>query len=175
MADKLGKCCTILVVKKVRITLKRGCKEWSFPIYDSSESAYYLKDEPFADDIDDCCKLVTLKKGEVLEIEWMGYEAVYEDEISLKKKPFKSLSHEKFHSIRVGKLTPVKMTTHKTGYVETFVGWVNEDTKLFSDIHESVKILHIKGRVLSKMDFSQIFLSDSSSEEDSEKKLVVLN
>ena len=69
-------------MKKVRLNLKRGSKPWSFTLYDSAESAFYLKDEPpYPDGFEeDYRKIVTLKPGEVLEVEWIGSEWVFVDD-----------------------------------------------------------------------------------------------
>jgi hypothetical protein len=171
-------------VKKVRINLKPGSKIWSFFIYDSAESAYYLKDEDHVledESLEEYCKEVSLKRGEVLEVEWMGSEFIYDDETLEKKTPIK-LSHEKYDAVRIGKLTKIKTVGYKTGYVETFAGWVKSDLFLPSkDTQDIIKITKINGKKQSKLDFSQLFQSnfdykmDLPIEDENEIDVLVLN
>ena len=70
-------------MKKVRLNLKRGVKKpWSFTLYDSAESAFYLKDEPpYPDGFEEeFRKIVSISPGDILEIEWVGSEWVFSDE-----------------------------------------------------------------------------------------------
>jgi hypothetical protein len=160
-------------VKKVRINLKRGCKKWSFPIFDSAESAYYLKDDLFPEEVEECCKVVDLNPGEILEIEWMGFEAVYDDEVKESSLQTKlKMDHERFESVRIAKMTQIKTKSYKTGYVETFSGWIKPGIFTYNaSDRNDVRIIQIKGKMTSKMDFSELFQTklDESKDQISDK------
>lgn len=117
-------------MKKVRISLKRGAAPWSFTLYDSSESAYYLKDEPpYPDGFEEeYRKTISLKKGETLEIEWIGSEWVYQNEhedFLTKKIDLGDNRFDKYDNVRVGKFIPAKGVQEKMGYMTVYAGWIS--------------------------------------------------
>lgn len=150
-------------MKKVRLNLKRGIRSWSFVLYDSAESAFYLKDEPLTDDeAEEFRRVVTLAPGELLEIEWVGSEWVYCDPLDGSTLST-SLQH-KFDKVRIGKLTPIRgikgvPSMRKASCVEVYVGWVTgSDLRWDSgDTQDVVRITRIKGRMRPRLDFSKLF------------------
>lgn len=175
-------------MKKVRVSLKRGVKSWSFVLYDSAESAFFLKDEPMSRDPSDeeYRRNVVIRPGDIAEIEWVGSEWVYDDESEVKKglKSDFHLTHTKYDKIRIGKISMLKTSgkdTQKTGYLEVYSGWVHGGDVPWSQetAQESVRITPIKGKIHSKIDFSKIFvdshLDDDETPEDEEQREIVLN
>lgn len=159
-------------MKKVRLNLKRGIKSWSFTLYDSAESAFYLKSEPEYDDRleEDYRKVITMKAGGLLEVEWLGSEWVYDDDFSdFFSRSFSSIenSYEKYDKIRVGKMSPTKGTTQKLGYLEVFSGWVlgGSIPWVNDDSQSKVRITEIKGKIHSRLDFSDL-LKGAPSDSD---------
>jgi hypothetical protein len=151
-------------VKKVRISLKRGAAPWSFTLYDSSESAYYLKDEPpYPDGFEEeYRKTISLNKGEILEVEWIGSEWVFVDDHSdFLQKPLRlnSQEHDKYDKIRVGKITPTKGAEEKLGYLEVYSGWTFGDVVPWTQktSQNGLKITQIKDVLQSKFDFQKLF------------------
>lgn len=174
-------------MKKIRISLLRGRKTWSFVLHDSSESAFYLKDEPALSEGDDeYRKVVVLKSGDHLEVEWSGSEWVYADEtVPSFLTPF-DLIYDKFDRVRVGKMTMVKGVDGKkdTAYLEIYSGWVVGGAVPWrqEDAEDGLRITPIKGRMRSKMDFSKLFKGTALEDDElaEEKKMmgeepVVLN
>jgi hypothetical protein len=156
-------------VKKVRLNLKRGVKSWSFVLYDSVESAFYLQDEPILEDEDEeYRKVVTLRPGEFIEAEWIGAEWVYDDENDEISKRVMRMSRQKYDKVRVGKLTPLKNETKKTGYLEVYSGWVigGQLPWVPQDDQSQVRITPIIGKIRSRFDFSKIFSEAHLDEED---------
>lgn len=156
-------------MKKVRLSLKRRTRTWSFVLYDSAESAYFLKDEPLYSDVEDYRRVISLSPGESLELEWMGCEWVHEtsetDVLGIGKA-----DSRKFDKVRVGKITPVKSPTYKTTYLELHSGWVLSEDIPWSaeDGREDIRITPLKGRIRSKVDFNRLFekIGGSEVEED---------
>jgi len=151
-------------VKKVRLNLKRGSKPWSFTLYDSAESAFYLKDEPpYPDGFEeDYRRVVTLKPGEILEVEWIGSEWVFaDDNVDFLQRPIvmSPCDYDKYDKVRVGKITPVKGAEQKMGYLEVYAGWIFGGAVpwLPGPSEEGLKITEIKGRIQSKFDFQKLF------------------
>jgi len=146
-------------MKKVRINLRRGQKSWDFMLYDSPESAYYLSHEgmevAFADEYS---KTVTLCPNELLEVEWLGSEYVYVGGLSAG-----GLKHVKYDEVRLGKMSKVGV-----GLVELHAGWVASGSVPWTDddTRHDVRITRIKGRMVAKMDFSELFSAapDESTE-----------
>lgn len=151
-------------MKKVQLCLKRGSEPAAFTLYDSVESAYYLKDEPQYPDgfEEEYRKIVTLSLGEILEVEWVGSEWIFDDRDS--DNPLSYLVRggifDKYDKVRIGKITPLKGTEEKMGLLEVYSGWTTAATipwnkKLTAN---GLKITQVKGKVVSKFDFSKIFL-----------------
>lgn len=151
-------------MKKVRLSLKRGSKPWSFTLYDSAESAFYLKDEPpYPDGFEeDYRKVVHLKPGEILEVEWIGSEWVFSDDpedMLFKMILLNNDAYDKYDKVRVGKITPMKGTQQKMGYLEVYAGWIlgGHVPWASQDLQNGLKITEVKGRIQSKFDFPKLF------------------
>ena len=146
-------------MKKARINLKKNQLPWSFVLYDSVESAFYLKNEHLKANDMSLCKVVVLKPNDIIEAEWIGSEYVYLDE-STESFENIDIQCEKYEKVRIGKITPLKKTTEDKGYyVELYVGWLPNGSFQWTsdDTRDDVKITQIKGRVLSRLDFSKLF------------------
>ena len=156
-------------MKKVRLNLKRGVKKpWSFTLYDSAESAFYLKDEPpYPEGFEeDYRKVVTIKPGDILEVEWVGSEWVFPDEgedFLFKPMILTAGNYDKYDKIRVGKITPIKGTEEKMGYLEVYSGWIIGGDVPWAAVqgNDHLKITEINGKMSSKFDFPKLF-SDPS-------------
>lgn len=143
-------------MKKVRLSLRRGVKSWSFSLYDSPESAYFMtacaKDvsvsQPLSDD--DYKYTVTLLPGQKLEVEWLGSEYVYLGAPSQKIT---------FENIRLGKLSVLRDAWGSVDNIETAFGWVPGDVIPWVDdpTRNDVRITRITGRRKPLMDFSRLF------------------
>ena len=152
-------------MKKVRLNLKRGVKKpWSFTLYDSAESAYYLKDEPpYPDGFEEeYRKVVSLNPGDILEVEWIGSEWVFADDGSdFLQKPMNLglIEYDKYDKVRVGKITPLKGSEEKMGYLEVYSGWCFGGDVPWSEktTREGLKITEVKGKIVSKFDFPKLF------------------
>lgn len=161
-------------MKKVRVNLRRGVKSWSFVLYDSAESAFFLRNEP-ASDTDtfdmEYRRVVRLNAGDVAEVEWVGGEWVYDDEVDFKASGPLRTNSEKFDKVRIGKLSVLKSTrrrAQKTGFLEVYSGWVPHGDVPWSQetASDDVRITPIKGKMQPKIDFSQLFPGDDLEEED---------
>lgn len=154
-------------MKKIRLNLKRGVKSWSFTLYDSVESAYYLKDEPVMDDeVEEYRRVVTVKRGEIIEAEWLGAEWVYDEDVGHDSKQYR-----KFDRVRLGKISNLKHSspgTTSTKYLELYSGWVSnvEFPWTPDDSRGDIKITRINGKSASKLDFSKLFLRHSDETEE---------
>jgi len=158
------------IVKKVRINLKKSTNCWTFVLFDSAESAFYLKDENLKESDIDYYRVITVMPEDVIEVEWLGSEFVFGDEYgSEPNKQFK-LQHEKFDKVRLCKLTPIKTKSRKTGYVELHSGWVQGGVFNWRSCgtRDDIKITQIKGKVVSKLDFDKLFVNHKLSEEEQE-------
>lgn len=159
-------------MKKARITLSKGIKSWSFFIYDSSESAFYLKelpdDEPFDEEYR---RQVTIDRSDIVEIEWLGSEWVYHEELD---------KSEKYDKVRLAKLIVRGVGSRSMGYVEIYSGWLGGGVidwtgALHKVIERPIKVTPIKGRMKHKLDFSRIFLEDPDIDEEASTSPVDLN
>lgn len=158
-------------MKKVRLNLKRGVKSWSFVLYDSAESAFYLKDEPFyGDDVDEYRKVVSLKPGESLEAEWVGSEWIYPEEVGNELPSPDAKPQQKFDKVRVAKMIPIKGSSQKTGLLELYIGWIQGGDVKWSpdDTQSKVRITPLRGKSGSKVDFSRLFVKYETDEGDAE-------
>lgn len=153
-------------MKKVRLNLKKGVKSWSFVLYDSAESAYYLRDEPVMDDeVEEYRRTVTINRGETIEAEWLGAEWIYDEDC------IDPAGYEKFDRVRLGKIVNLKSLHSPAKYLELYSGWVTpgEFPWKSDDARTDVRITPLKGKSTSKLDFSKLFLSYSEDpEEDSQ-------
>lgn len=148
-------------MKKVRLNLRRGIKSWSFVLYDSAESAYFLRGEPIEND-DEYRRIVELKPGELIEAEWMGSEWVYSGAVDPRGR-------DKFDKVRLGKVVPLKTTTGQDKYLEIYSGWVADEELPWTpdDSRKDVRITRIKGKVGSKVDLDALFSDIEDAEGDS--------
>lgn len=148
-------------------------------LYDSAESAYYLKDEPVMDDeVEEYRRTVTMKRGEIIEAEWLGAEWVYDED---GEDPSR---YEKFDRVRLGKIVNLKSIHTPTKYLELYSGWVSPTQFPWKsdDTRGDIRITPINERVASKLDFSKLFISQSEESdedihttEDVEHKELMLN
>lgn len=132
-------------------------------LYDSAESAYYLKNEPVMDDeIEEYRKTVTIEKGEIIEAEWLGAEWVYGEEEEDHTK------YHKFDKIRLGKISRLKNNITQTKYLELYSGWVDGVEFPWSSdkSRNDIRITKINGKVISKLDFSKLFLRYNDESDD---------
>lgn len=139
-------------------------------LFDSPESAYFLKNESLDDDgVEEYCREITLRPGEVMEVEWLGSEYVYADEATPGQFSPLTSCHEQYDKIRLGKLIPIKsVTTTKAGYLELYSGWVQGKVIPWAadDTLRRIRITPIKGKMRSKLDFSKLFSSDNAEDEE---------
>lgn len=157
-------------MKKIRVALKKDRKSWSFVLFDSAESAFYLKDEKITESDDEYYRVVNLDPADIIEVEWLGSEYVYNDEYDTRANQPMKLQHEKFDKVRLGKLTPIVTKVQKTGYIELHSGWVSGDTFKWTsgDHQEDIRITRIKGKAVSKLDFEKLFSGRQQTDEEKE-------
>lgn len=152
-------------MKKARISLSKGVKSWSFFIYDSSESAFYLKDLGVDEEFDEeYRRLVVVSRSDLVEVEWMGSEWVYHEELG---------RSERYDTVRLAKIV-TKGTSDAAGYIEIYTGWVSAD--LFDWTGKNSKsndflTTPIKGKMKHKLDFSKIFPDEQDDPEELPKVL----
>ena len=146
-------------MKKARINLNKGVKSWSFFIYDSSESAFYLKDLADDEDFDEeYRRSIVIKRGDFVEIEWMGSEWIHHEETG---------RDEKYDMIRLAKLV-AEENSRATGYIEIYSGWTSGSTFDWTGRHSHdamIKVIPIKGRMKHRLDFSSLFSRQKNDEE----------
>lgn len=134
-------------MKKVRLTPKRG-SSWSFKLYDSAEAAYYMKEDER--DHSEYHQRIGLPTGSYMEIEWMGAEYIYDEEVEMPQGWYES-----FDKVRLARITRGK------GSKDSLIlatGWVVGNTIPWSrKVHDSIKISKINGKIKSKLDFSELF------------------
>lgn len=152
-------------MKKVRITLRDNKKTWSFPVYESLASYIYLQDKAVSPN--KFTKIITLSKGEFLEIEWIGADYYQLDMIGLMLKQTTvpdNLQLAKCDNVRIAK------SSRKSGrkgfdYVIGHVGWVPGDVIPWNNrscpVH--LKVIELKGRHKPKVDFDQLFQNVDSN------------
>ena len=157
-------------MKKVRINLLKGVKSWSFFIYDSAESAFYLKelsdDEPFDEEYR---RQVSVHRSDVVEVEWLGSEWVYHEELG---------RSDKYDKVRLARLIRRGSGVGSMGYIEVYSGWVLGDVINWACLPNPtslVKVTPIKGRMKHKLDFSRIFQDQLEQEENEQTLPIILN
>lgn len=135
-------------MKKVRLAPKKG-SAWSFKLYDSAEAAYYMKEDER--DHSEYHQRIGLPEGSYMEVEWMGAEYIYDEEVD---DP--TGWYESFDKVRLA-----RVTTRGKGPKDSLVlatGWVVGRTIPWSrKVHDAVKISKINGRIKSKLEFSELF------------------
>lgn len=169
-------------MKKVCLALKSKKTQWSFALYESAEAAYYLgADVVDIENVtdDDYSHVVTLKKGEVLIVEWMGSEYIYDDEEKAMAEPSKaSMKHHRFGCVRFVKLPAlskhqlVKELVHT--YAEAHQGWIAAEALLFNPehTHDNLRLLKNNEELLSSIDFSNIFKDKEEKIESSKFSMI---
>lgn len=168
-------------MKKVQLSLKRGSSPVSFTLYDSVESAYYLKDEPpYPDGFEEeYRKIVSLNRGEILEVEWVGSEWIFDDGDSDDPQEYlrRGGIFDKYDKVRIGKITPLKGTEEKMGLMEVYSGWTTSDAVPWHAkiTPEGVKITQVKGKIVSKFDFTKLFLDPQMGllQQETEEDIVI--
>lgn len=135
-------------MKKVRLKPKRGCR-WSFKLYDSAESAYFMKDDDR--DRSEYHQRVGLPPGTFMEIEWLGAEFIYDEEAETPDG-----WHTCFDKVRLARVTK-KKTGNKDGIVLA-TGWVLGGSIPWSQAtHDELRIFRINGEEKQELDFSELF------------------
>lgn len=163
-------------MKKVRISLTKDSKSASFKVFNSPESAYvWLNDDTLREELgmdSSIGTVIDLKKGEVMEVEWMGCEYIVEDGIEFFKADF----------VRIGKTikSPAFFTGGRT-VIGIHEGWVVKEIPFKSCVENGTKIVRLGKTSKHKFDLSDLFKSRESyksSENDEffrESKKEVLN
>ena len=150
-------------MKKLKISLKENSKFWSFQFYDSSESAFYMKDYPDFKDNIEYTKRVTLKKDEFLEIEWLGSEWVYHEDGK----------NDRYDKIRIVKFTPIFDSNQWDACVDSTVGWLPEGFLNWGGGNQkSIKILQVEESTYRK---EKLFVGTLDKEVDESEIGDVLN
>ena len=142
-------------MKKVRLSLKRGAKSWSFQLFDSAEAAYYLRGPQKTGD-SEYRQTLDIIPGSYMEIEWLGVEYIYE------KVDDQNQWHESFDRVRIAKYIKAgKGTPPEAGgkdYIELAMGWVHGGSiPWLSDTHDKLKIIKINKESASKLNFDLLF------------------
>lgn len=160
----------------MRLSLPRGAKSWSLVLYDSPESAYLLKDDiENIVEIDEVYRrIVTLKRGEFIEAEWMGAEWVYGDDPDSLESSAENASFEKFDKIRFVKSKSSRTAHESTHYLEAHSGWIITGSIPWyaTTSYADLKIIEIKGSNKPKIDFSLIFQNEETYEEEGEEEII---
>lgn len=146
-------------MKKVRISLRDSKKTWSFALYESLSYFLYLHEHAKADSKHR--QIITLQKGEFLEIEWIGSDYYHLDPISIllnEKNKLDKPKYSKCDHIRIGKSSR-KSGRHGFEYVTGHTGWVQGGVIPWNirAASENLKVIELKGRFKPKIDFSQLF------------------
>jgi hypothetical protein len=166
-------------MKKVRITTTRGSKGKNFKIFNSPESLYVWLNDPELQEDEDLDptlgNIVNLRKGEVMEVEWCGFEHIYEDG----RLQFRA------DYVKIGKLisVPVSFLDNKE-IVGIQDGWVTSDIlSCKSKTDESTKIVKLTARSKHRFNLDELFMAreaydstyDQEKETDYEEKDIILN
>lgn len=146
-------------MKKIRISLRDSSKTWSFPLYESLSAYDYLhdklrpKDTSFRD-------VVSLKKGEFLEIEWVGVDYCQIDEfgIFLDERATRLQMTQHSDHVKIGKC--VRKSGRKGfDYVCGFTGWAPGGSIPWNPRNAPgyLKVIELKGRFKPRLDFTELF------------------
>lgn len=166
-------------MKKVRITTTRGSKGKNFKIFNSPESLYVWLNDPELQEDDDLDpslgNVVHLKRGEIMEVEWCGFEHVYEEN----RLQFRA------DYIRIGKLISMPATfLDNKEIVGIQDGWVTSDIISHkSKIDEFTRTTKLTPRSKHRFDLDELFAAreaydstyDQEKETDYEEKDIILN
>lgn len=154
-------------MKKVRITVSKGSKGKDFRIFNSPESLYVWLNDPDLqtdDDLDPSLgNIVSLKRGEVMEVEWCGCEFMYENDVLLFRADY----------IRIGKLIsePTFFSGGKS-VVGIQDGWVTSDMISFkSSVNDSTKTTKLTTKSKHKFDLDELFAAREAYDELSHEEV----
>ncbi len=157
-------------MKKVRISIRDATQQWSFPMYESLESLeafIYIYEDLAADSM--LQETITLKKGEFLEIEWLGADYCQIDEFGLfldEKNSYPQMTHY-YDKVRIGK--SVRKGDRKGfEYITGFTGWVpcNLIPWAARNTLGYLKVIELNGRYKPRIDFSELFVVKSEATDD---------
>lgn len=148
-------------MKKIRITVPRGSKGKKFPVFNSPESLYVWINDP---ELQTMQKLdptlgttITLRPGEVMEVEWMGCEFILEDKNSMLR----------VDEVRLAKTIKLPATHAKlTNLVGVHSGWTTNEIFAFtSESQDDIKVLKLSNKAKHKFDIEKLFASRGLIEE----------
>jgi len=163
-------------MKKVRITTTRGSKGKAFKIFNSPESLYvWLNDPDLQAEVEldpSLGNTVHLQRGEVMEVEWYGFEHIYEDN----KLQFRA------DYVKIGKLinTPMSFLYDKD-VVGIQDGWITQDIIAHrNSVDDSARITKLTSKSKHKFNLEELFAAresyeDSYEDEEEMKENVILN
>jgi hypothetical protein len=147
-------------MKKVRISIPKGSSGKSFNIFNSTESVYVWLFDPVLKsqkNLDPSLgNTVHLKKGEFMEVEWRGYELIYENSDLLFKTNF----------IRLCKnMTSIETNKFVVGIQD---GWIlSGDIEFKTKACKDYKTTLLNKRSRHKFDLDELFAErDDYSDED---------
>jgi len=154
-------------VKKVRISLRDSSKKWTLHLYESLVSFTYLhsalstKDTSFKN-------IVTLNKGEFLEIEWLGADYCQIDDfgVFLDEKATRAQMMRRCDNVRIGKCVR-KLGRNGFDYITGYTGWIPGDDIPWNprNAPDYLKVIELKGRLKPRINFSELFESSESKED----------
>jgi len=106
-------------MKKVRMTVDKDSSGKKIPVFSSPESLYVWLHDPELQDsqkIDPTFgSMIMLRPGEVMEVEWMGCEYVYEEQRTIR-----------IDQIRLAKTIKIK-SLKSSGVIGVHSGWTSEE------------------------------------------------
>jgi len=138
-------------MKKIRIVAKKGKNGKKFPIFNSPESLYVWINDPEIkekNELDPSLGVtVHLREGEVMEVEWRGFESIYEKNSLIMCA----------NLVRIGKdiKTSFKLSKPIVGVHE---GWVIDEIIPFkSKDDDEARITLLKQNSKHKFDLDELF------------------
>lgn len=139
-------------MKKLRITVNKGSAGKRFPVFQSPEALFVWKYDPELHSIfriDPALgTMIFLRPGEVMEIEWMGFEYIHDGDVSIR-----------VDQIRLAKTIKVK-ALDKNKVVGIYSGWIADDVISFkSGTDKDIKRLRLTRRSKHKFDIEELFAS----------------
>lgn len=149
-------------MKKIRVTIKKGSVGKKFPVFNSPESLYVWLNDPdlkIKKDLDPSLGMtIHLREGETMEVEWRGFENVYE-------------KNELVMSAQLVRICKDIKTTFKADkpIVGIHEGWVAEENISFktrSDKLSTTTLLGGKSR--HRFDLDELFEEHPDDIEDLE-------
>lgn len=146
-------------MKKVRISLRDSNKKWALPLYESLESYAYrhgalsTKDSSFRN-------IITLSKGEFLEIEWVGVDYCQIDDfgIFLDEKVSYAQMMQHCDNVRIGKCIR-KSGRNGFDYITGYTGYVPGNIIPWNprNAPSNLKVIELKGKFKPRIEFSELF------------------